>query len=308
MNRLLPELALQDWEPTYLTLHRWTQVVGKICLALAPPLNHWWHCALSVSSEGLRTPCLPCQGRALTIAFDFGEHRLLAHSSDGRRVSFPLEAMPVAEFHCRALSLLADLGVSVSIWPVPVEVVDVTPFTHDHGHAAYDPRAVERLHRILLFCDEVFATFRGRFVGKSSPVNFYWGAFDLAVGRFSGRANPSPPADRVMSAAYSHEVIAHGFWPGGDWPMGGRMHDAAFYAYAVPEPAGFRDAAIEPPPAGYDTRFNEFIVPYEAVRTSDDPRGALLRFMQSTYMAAASAGNWDVESFAMHVDGGAARA
>jgi hypothetical protein len=289
-----PELALSTWEPTYLTLHRWTQMAGKIRLALAPWMNHWWHAPLYVTSEGLTTTAMPYRDRHITLTFDFCAHRLRAHTSDNRHDGFPLEPMTVADFHQRLLAALARLDVEVTFWPVPVEVVDRTPFAEDRHHAAYDREQVERLHRILLSAQRVFAIHRGRFLGKSSPVHFFWGAFDLAVTRFSGRTNPGPPADRVMAEAYSHEVISHGFWPGGDWPIGGRVEEAVFYAYAVPEPAGFRDAAVAPPAATYAAAFGEYLLPYRVVRAAADPDATLLEFMESTYQAAATSAGWDV--------------
>ncbi len=287
-----PELSLAEWEPTYLTLHRWVQMAGKIRMALAPWMNHWWHTTLYVTSEGLTTSSMPYRDRHLTLTFDFCAHRLSVHTSDNRRDGFELEPMSVADFYRRTLELLARLEVEVAIWPVPVEVVDRTPFPEDRSHAAYDRAQVERVHRILLSASRVFSIHRGRFLGKASPVHFFWGAFDLAVTRFSGRANPSAPPDPVMRDAYSHEVISHGFWPGGDWPVGGRVDEAVFYAYAVPEPAGFRDAAA--PPATYSATFGEFLLPYRVVRESSDPEATLLDFMEKTYLAAAIPAGWDL--------------
>ncbi len=289
-----PELSLAEWEPTYLTLHRWTQIVGKVRLALAPWINHWWHTPLYVTSEGLTTSSMPIGGRHLTLTFDFCSHRLTAHTSDNRRDGVPLEPMSVAEFYRQVLALLARLEIDVAIWPVPVEVADRTPFAEDHSHASYDRAQVEQVHRILLSASRVFSLHRGRFLGKASPVHFFWGAFDLAVTRFSGRPNASPPPDKVMAEAYSHEVISHGFWPGGDWPIGGRVEEAVFYAYAVPEPAGFRDASA--PPATYSATFGEFLLPYRLVRESPDPAATLLDFMEATYLAGARAAGWDIDA------------
>jgi hypothetical protein len=293
-----PALVLADWQDTYLTLHRWTQIVGKIRLAHASWLNHWWHTALYVTSQGLTTSTMPCSGRHLTLTFDFCAHRLVAHTSDRRTESFALEPMSVAEFHRRTMALLAELGVQTHIWPVPVEVVDRTPFLEDEKHASYDRAQVERLHRILLSVDRVFADDRGRFLGKSSPVHFFWGAFDLAVTRFSGRKNPQPPGDAVMGEAYSHEVISHGFWPGGDWPLGERVDEAVFYAYAVPSPAGFGDARVQPDAARWSASLGEFLLPYDVVRRADDPAAVLRAFMQSTYDAAAERAGWPVDDLA----------
>jgi hypothetical protein len=295
-----PALSLESWEPTYLTLHRFTQIVGKVRLACAPRVNHWWHVPLYVSSQGLTTSSMPYRDRQLTLTFDFCAHRLIGHTSDKRSESFALEPMTVAEFYARTQRLLASLDVSAPIWPVPVEVVDQTPFPDDRHHASYDREQVETLHRILLSVDRVFATHRGSFLGKCSPVHFFWGAFDLAVTRFSGHRNPSPPADKVMAEAYSHEVISHGFWPGGDWPVGGRVSEAVFYAYAIPEPAGFRSAKLSPPQARYAENLGEFVLPYEAVRSADDPEAALIAFMESSYLAAAERAHWDVAGLRHH--------
>jgi hypothetical protein len=293
-----PPLTLAEWQDTYRTLHRWTQIVGKIRLATASWSNHWWQSTLYVTTRGLTTSTMPCRGKRLTITFDFCTHELVAHTSDRRTESFALEPMSVAEFHRRTMKLLADLGIEIRIWPVPVEVVDRTPFPEDHVHASYDRDQVERLHRILMSVDDVFQRHRGRFLGKSSPSHFFWGAFDLAVTRFSGRRNPEPPGDPVMGEAYSHEVISHGFWPGGDWPMGERVDEAVFYAYAVPAPAGFAEAKVRPAAARYSSSLGEFLLPYDAVRTASDPVATVLEFMDSTYDAAARLAGWDVEGLA----------
>jgi uncharacterized protein DUF5996 len=291
-----PALSLAEWEPTYLTLHRWTQIVGKVRMAQAPWTNHWWHVPLYVSSQGLTTSSMPYDGRQLTLTFDFCAHRLVAHVSDKRTDSFALEPMSVAEFYDRTMGLLARLDVPVRIWPVPAEIVDRTPFREDRKHAAYDREQVEKLHRILMNVARVFAIHRGRFVGKSSPVHFFWGGFDLAVTRFSGRPNPNPPKDVINSEGYSHEVISHGFWLGGDWPLGGRVNEAMFYAYAVPEPPGFRNARVSPPEAKYVEKFGEYLLPYDVVRQAADPDGMLLEFMESTYLAGAKSAGWDIDA------------
>ena len=287
-----PELRLSEWEPTYLTLHRWLQIVGKVRLALSPPLNHWWHVPLYVTPEGLTTSTVPFSGGCLTIVFDFVAHKLTVTLSDARTASFPLEPMTVAEFFAKTTSTLAGLGVEVEIRPIPVEVVDRTPFTEDTKHRSYDRVHVERMHRILLSSERVFSKFRSTFMGKSSPVHLFLGAFDLAVTRFSGRRNANPPGDRVMRAAYSHEVISHGFWPGGDWPTSGRVEEAVFYSYALPEPEGFRSAQVAPAEARYDATLGEFVLPYEAVRKAANPEAVLLAFMESTYRAAADRAGW----------------
>lgn len=292
-SREWPPLPLADWEPTCATVHRWAQVAGKVQLALAPHMNHWWNVAQRVTSRGLTTGML-CGKQDLTMTFDFKDHRFVAETDDARE-SFALEPMTVAEFHERALGMLERIGVRVHVWPVPVEVGDTTPFPRDRHHASYDPEAIERFHRALLTIDRIFNVHRGRFVGKSSPVHFFWGAFDLAVTRFSGRRNPSPPPGSVMREAYSHEVISHGFWPGGDFLDKGRVEEAVFYAYALPEPDSFRDAHVEPAAAIYHPAYGEFLLPYEAVRTATDPETTLLSFMETTYLAAARPAGWDVE-------------
>jgi len=289
-----PPLPLQAWEPTYLTLHRFTQVLGKLCLAFAPPQNHWWHTTLAVTSRGLATPALPAGERTFGVTLDFCAHRLVVHCSDGRESGFELRPMTVADFYARALECLDGVGVRARLNPVPAEVSDTTPLDQDTHHASYDRDAVSRLHRILLQVDRVFRIHRGRFVGKSSPSHFFWGAFDLAVSRFCGRVNPNPPQDPVMAQAYSHEVISHGFWPGGDWPGGARVPEAIFYAYVVPSADGLAGARIEPLAARFDPAMGEFVLPYEAVRMSADPQATLLAFMESTYLAAATLREWDV--------------
>lgn len=276
-------------------MHRWTQIVGKVALSSAPYVNHWWHVALHVTSAGL-TVSFPCDRRFVTMTFDLCAHRMLVHTSDKRSESFALEPMTVAEFYDRLMAALGRLDVRVHVWPVPVEVSDTTPFTDDRHHAAYDRPRVERFHRALLSIDRVFEIHRGRFGGKCSPVHFFWGAFDLAVTRFSGRPNPDPPEGSVMREAYSHEVISHGFWPGGDWLDKKRVEEPIFYAYAVPEPEGFGRAKVEPQAAHYDATLGEVVLPYEAVRTAAEPERMLLDFMESTYLAAAQLAGWDIKA------------
>jgi hypothetical protein len=288
-----PALPLDAWEPTYLTVHRFTQVLGKLCLAYAPQQNHWWHTTLQVTSRGLATPGLPVGSRVFSVTLDFCAHRLVVHCSDGRETGFELRPMAVADFYASALGCLDAIGVRPALNPVPSEVSDRTPLDEDRHHAAYDRDAVARLHRILVQVDRVFRIHRGRFVGKSSPSHFFWGAFDLAVSRFCGRVNPSPPQGPVMAQAYSHEVISHGFWPGGDWPGGPRVPEAIFYAYVVPAAPDLAGARIEPAAARFDAGLGEFVLPYEAVRTSADPQAMLLAFMESTYRSAAAARAWD---------------
>jgi hypothetical protein len=290
-----PPLALSEWEPTYLTVHRWAQIAGKVALAQAPYVNHWWHVAFHVTSQGLMLTT-PVDHRHLTMIFDFTDHRFVLHTSDKRSLAFDLEAMSVAEFYERMMAALRMLDIHAHIWPVPVEVTDVTPFTEDRRHATYDREQIETFHRVLVSVERVFEIHRGRFVGKCSPVHLFWGALDLAVTRFSGRPNPNAPDVPVQREAYSHEVISHGFWTGGDWLDKGRVEEAVFYAYAVPEPPGFAEAKVQPAQAAYSKLVGEFVLPYEAVRTADDPDGTLLEFMESTYLAAAVPAGWDVEA------------
>ncbi len=287
-----PALPLDAWEETYQTLQRWTQVVGKIRLARTPYVNHWWNVTLYVTPRGLTTAAMAAGERSFSIDFDFVRHRLVIAADDGTTTRIPLAPMSVAAFYGKVMESLEAMGLATSIWPVPVEVTDTVPFPEDTVHAAYDPAMVERLHTILVQVDRVMRRFRGGFLGKSSPVHFFWGAFDLAVTRFSGRAVPEPPADPVMGPAYSHEVISHGWWPGGDWPMGGRVEAPVFYAYAVPEPAGFQQAAL-PSGGAYDATFGEYILPYDTVAEADDPEAVLLDFMERTYAVGADAAGWD---------------
>ena len=289
-----PPLPLDEWEDTYATLHRWTQVVGKVRLGAMPWTNHSWHTPLYVTVRGLSTALVPHETRAFEVEFDLVDHRLRVATSDGDRRSFPLRPMSVAAFYRRLLRALDDLGVQTDVWPEPVEIPGpVRPFPDDDDHAAYDADAAHRLWRVLLQSHRVFTAFRARFTGKASPVHFFWGAFDLAVTRFSGRTAPTHPggaphlADWVMEEAYSHEVSSAGFWPGAG------LGEPAFYAYAYPEPDGFRDHPVRPEAARYHGDLGEFVLPYEAVRTAPDPDAALLDFLQSTYEAAADLAGWD---------------
>jgi hypothetical protein len=288
-----PALPLDDWEPTYLTLHRWTQVIGKVRLALSPPVNHWWHASLRFHSHGLTTTPMPVDDGEVEIAFDFVDHVLVLSRTDGAERRIPLAPMSVAEFYDRVRRELGDLGVHVHIWPKPVEVVDRVAFPDDRSHASYEREPVARMWQILWHVHRILERFRSPFVGKVSPVQFFWGAFDVAVTRFSGRPNPHPPPDRVMREAYSHEVISHGFWLGGDWPGGGRVEEPIFYAYAVPEPQGFAQARVAPPAARYDPTLGEFVLPWEHVRRAAKPEDEALAFLQSTYEAGAELGGWD---------------
>jgi len=289
-NEPWPELPLPLWRDTCATLHMWTQIVGKVCLALTPKVNHYWNIAFQVSSRGLRTPAMPCGGqRTLNMTFDFISHELIAKCSDGATRSIPLAPRTVAVFYQDTLRMLHDLGVEVKIWTVPVEVPDPIRFELDTTHASYDAEYAHRFWQILVRTAQVMQEFRGEFLGKCSPVHFFWGSFDLAVTRFSGRAAPArPDADPITREAYSHEVISHGFWPGG-----GAVPSAAFYAYAAPEPAGFKDAKVAPAEAFYSRDLSEFILPYEAVRAQPDPAATLRSFLQSTYAAGARLAQWD---------------
>jgi hypothetical protein len=288
-----PALPLDAWRETYVTLHMWTQIVGKVRLALTPLVNHWWNVPLYVTARGLGTAAMPYGDRDIEIAFDFIDHNLTIDSSDGRRKVLPLVARSVANFYREVMASLEALDVQVHIWPKPVEVSEAIPFDQDEKHASYDPEYAHRVWRILVETEQVFQEFRTRFLGKCSPVHFFWGSFDLAVTRFSGRRAPERPnADRITREAYSHEAISHGFWPGGSW-FGTEVKDPVFYSYTVPEPPGLRDEAIRPSGAFYDPRLSEFILPYDYVRSASSPRNTLLEFMQSTYQAGASRAAWD---------------
>jgi len=284
-----PALPLDSWKDTYATLHMWTQIVGKIRLRLTPLVNHWWNVPLYVTSRGLTTSRMPYGNRAFELWFDFIQHRLVFEVCDGTVKTLALAPRSVADFYQEVFAMLRSANIEVRIWKMPVEVPDPIPFDLDRGHASYDPHAVEKFWRILLSVDTVFNEFRARFIGKSSPVHFFWGSFDLAVTRFSGRpAPPRPGADAITREAYSHEVSSVGFWPGG-----GPVPGAAFYSYAAPEPQGFKEANIRPPAAFYDKQLNEFLLMYDAARTSESPTTSLLDFCQSTYESAANLGKWD---------------
>ena len=284
-----PALPLKEWEATRATLHMWTQMAGKVKLALCPAINHWWGVTLHVNSCGLTTLPIPCSGRVFEIQFDFLRHVLEMRASDGEHRQIELTARPVADFYGDFMDALASLGFRVKIWPMPVEIANPIRFDEDRVHASYDREYVDRFWRALLSTADVFEEFRSRFIGKSSPVHFFWGSFDLAVTRFSGRRAPQRPgADKVTREAYSHEVISVGFWPGNEG-----VSDAAFYAYAAPEPAGFAQAPVRPAVAFYGKEVKEFLLPYEEVRRSESPAQAVLDFAQSTYDAGASLGNWD---------------
>jgi hypothetical protein len=293
-HRPWPAIPLADWQDTRDTLHLYTQIVGKVRMANEPLVNHWWNTPLYVTSRGLTTSLMPHPtGSDFQVDFDFVDHRLDVTTVDGDRRSLPLEPRSVAAFYDTVMTMLTELGVATAIWPQPVEIPEFVPFTDDHAHSSYDPAAVHRFWRALVAMEDVFKTFRARFVGKSSPVHLLWGALDLAVTRFSGRPAPAHPGGapncgpHVMLEAYSHEVSSAGYWPG---PPGA---EGVFYSYAYPEPPGFRDAVVAPDGARWDDQLLEFVLPYEPVRTSSDPEAALLSFLQSTYEAAADAAAWD---------------
>ena len=284
-----PALPLAPWADTCATLHMWTQVVGKVQLALAPAVNHWWHITLHPTACGLTTTPMPYGAHMLEIAFDFADHRLRFITSDGRRREIALEPKTVADFYRQVMRMLDDLQMPVRIWPMPVEIPAPIRFDQDVQHHSYDRVWVERWWRALLSVDAVFKEFRGGFIGKSSPSHFFWGSFDLAVTRFSGRRAPERPgADAMTREAYSHEVSSAGFWPGT-----GALAEAAFYSYAAPEPEGFKTARVGPAAAFYSPDFNEFILKYEDVRTAASPRDALMEFLQTTYDAGARLAGWD---------------
>jgi Family of unknown function (DUF5996) len=287
-----PELTLTEWETTRETVHRWTQIVGKVRLALEPSVNHWWQIPLYVSARGLTTSLMHADQRSLEIEFDFVDHVLALRTTDGEQRTVALEPRSVASFYEETMTSLAALGVDIDILARPVEIPDATPFAADTEHAAYDPEAINRFWRGLVEVDRVLDIFRGRFIGKASPVHFFWGAFDMATTRFSGRPAPPHPggvpncADWVMHEAYSHEVSSAGFWPGGS-------DEGSFYSYAYPQPAGFADQPVQPAAAYYDSTLGEFILPYRAVRTAVDPDATVLAFLQTTYEAATTTGDWD---------------
>jgi Family of unknown function (DUF5996) len=284
-----PALPLDSWRDTCATLHMWTQIVGKVRLRLTPLVNHWWNVPLYVTARGLTTSAMPYGARSIEIRFDFLAHRLVLECSDGLVKDLPLRPMAVADFYREFMDLLQSAGVDIAIWRMPVEVPDPIPFDEDRVHAAYDAERVETFWRILLSVDAVFHQFRSGFIGKVSPVHFFWGSFDLAVTRFSGRRAPERPgADLITREAYSHEVSSVGFWPGT-----GAMTGPAFYSYAAPAPEGFKEARVRPDAARYDTGFGEFLLAYDDVRAAASPSAALLALCESTYDAAAELGKWD---------------
>ncbi|MBV8800696.1 MAG: hypothetical protein JO208_12915 [Alphaproteobacteria bacterium] len=294
MPALWPELPYAKWKDTCATLQLWTQIVGKVQLALTPWLNHSWHVTLRVSARGLATPLIHAPAADFQMAFDFVDHVLALRCADGRSRVVKLRPISVADFYGEAMDALAALGIAVGIDGMPSEIPDAIPFREDRVHASYDAEYANRFWRVLLRIHEVLTHFRTGFLGKSSPVHFFWGSFDLAVTRFSGRPAPLHPGgvphlpDAVVQEAYSHEVSSAGFWPGG-----GPIDYAAFYSYAYPAPAGFADAPVRPGEAFFSKDLGEFLLPYDAVRTASDPDGTLLAFLQSTYTAAADLAQWD---------------
>lgn len=289
-----PTIPVAGWEATRDTLQLYTQVVGKVRLANEPITNHWWNVPLYVSARGLTTSLMPHpSGPAFQIDLDLVDHRLDATTVAGDRRSLPLEPRPVADFYVAVMGMLDDLGVGTTIWPVPVEIVGAIPFADDRVHASYDPDAVRRFWLALVEIERVVKVFRARFLGKASPVHLFWGALDLAHTRFSGRRAPAHPGGvpncgpHVMLEAYSHEVSSCGYWPGGP------AEEGVFYAYAYPDPPGYRDAPAGPDGARWDDELGEFVLPYEMVRTATDPDAVLLEFLQSTYEAAATSAGWD---------------
>jgi Family of unknown function (DUF5996) len=284
-----PALPYAAWSDTLHTLHMWTQIVGKVRLALSAHVNHWWEVPFYVSARGLTTSAIPCGGGILEMEFDFIEHLLRIETSRGETELLDLAPRSVADFYREFMTTLKSLGIDVKIWPMPVEIPDPIRFDQDTIHASYESMYAERFWRILVSIEPIFQQFRGRFTGKCSPTHFFWGSFDLALTRFSGRRAPERPgADKMTREAYSHEVSSIGWWPG-DADLGG----PAFYSYTAPEPPAFRDYSVGPPQARYDERLKEFLLLYDDVRSAPDPRAAVLDFCQSTYEAAANLGNWD---------------
>ena len=288
-----PELSYEAWRDTAATLQLWMQIVGKVRLSFTPWLNHSWHVPFYVTARGLGSSPIPAGTELFEFEFDLIDHRLVCRTSTGEQRSVALEPQTVADFYARVMAMLADLNIAVSINAIPNEIADPIPFPDDVVHAAYDPAAAHQFWRALVQADRVLKLFRTGFIGKASPVHFFWGSFDLAVTRFSGRRAPLHPGgvpglpDQVTREAYSHEVSSAGFWPGSD-----ACPEAAFYSYAYPEPPGFRDAAI-PAGARFDTTLGEFVLPYATVRQAPDPDMLLLDFLDATYAAAAGAGGWD---------------
>lgn len=290
MPEIWPSLPLADWQDTHDTLHMWMQIVGKTRLALAPKQNHWWHVPLYVSARGLTTTPMPYASRTFEVEFDLVDHRLTVETSEGTTREIALRPRAVADFYREYTDVLAGLGIVVPLWPVPVEVERPIPFLEDRLHASYDAAQAHRFFRMLLQADRIMKRFQGRFLGKTSPVHFFWGAFDLALTRFSGRRAPEHKASEwwVLREANSHEELSVGFWPGS-----GTVAEPAFYAYARPEPPGLASSAIRPAAAYYSPELGDFILPYEVVRSASSPDDMALEFYQSAYEAGAELGRWD---------------
>lgn len=284
-----PALPLEEWKDTCATLHMWTQIVGKVRLAQTPLVNHWWNVPLYVSARGLTTTAIPYGEIFFEMEFDFIDHKLDITCSHGQSASIALEPKSVATFYQQTMDVLHQLGVEVHIWRMPVEIPDPIPFDEDHQHASYDREYANRFWQVLRASEKVMQEFRSRFIGKCSPVHFFWGSFDLAVTRFSGRpAPPRPDADPITREAYSHEVISHGWWPG-QGPLG----KAAFYSYTAPAPEGLAEAKVQPQQAYYDSSMGLFLLLYDDVRNAANPEATLMDFLQSTYGAGANLAKWD---------------
>jgi hypothetical protein len=285
-----PSLPLAEWQATHDTLHMWLQIVGKTRLALAPMQNHWWQVPLYVSARGLTTSPMPYGHRAFEVEFDFIDHRLIVETSDGTIREMALRPQTVADFYREYTGVLGGLGITVKLWPVPVEIENPIPFLEDRTHASYEPAQAHRFFRMLLQADRITKRFQGRFLGKTSPVHVFWGAFDLACTRFNGRRTPEhdPKEWWVLRESTSHEEISVGFWPGS-----GTVPEPAFYAYTRPEPPGLASATIRPSAAYYSRDLADFILPYEAVRKAPSPDDLVLEFYQSAYEAGADLGRWD---------------
>jgi hypothetical protein len=302
-----PALPLDGWQDTYTTLHRWTQIVGKVRLTRMPWVNHSWHVTLYLAARGLTTSLIPGDRTSFQIDFDFIDHQLFIRTTEGEVRSVELRPRSVADFYREVMAALRELGVETAIYARPNELADATPFAEDETHAAYDREAANRCWRVLVAADRVFTAFRARYLGKCSPVHFFWGSFDLAVTRFSGRTAPQHPGgvphlpDRVAREAYSHEVSSAGFWPGD-----ARYPAPAFYSYAYPTPDGFKDAIVRPAGAFFNPQLGEFLLPYDRLRAAEDPDGALMEFLESTYEAAADLGRWDREALERRDDLGSA--
>lgn len=288
-NEIWPSLPLEEWKDTYATLHMWSQIVGKIRLVKTPLVNHWWNSALYVTPRGLTTSAIPTDTRVFAIDFDFIDHKLIIQVSDGKTKSIPLSPRSVADFYSDLMSDLKTMGIDVTIHARPDEVPNPIPFAEDHVHSSYMPEQANRFWRILVQVNKLFERFRSKFIGKCSPVHFFWGSFDLAVTRFSGRRAPERPgADAITREGYSHEVISHGWWPGS-----GAIQGPAFYSYTAPAPEGFEFQKVKPESATYSKDTSGFLLMYEEVRTARSPEHEILEFLQSTYEAGANLAGWN---------------